>query len=92
MGAVFLSEIFSELRNLHMAAAYLNIHNCKHNVYVLYWVCCKIILSVKITYKMEVFTAVAIKNAVFWDIKPQFVPHRKHITSPCYTSQLVNAM
>jgi hypothetical protein len=22
------------------------------------------------------------KNAVFWDIKTQFVPHRKHITSP----------
>jgi hypothetical protein len=21
------------------------------------------------------------KNAVFWDIKAQFVPHRKHITS-----------
>jgi hypothetical protein len=22
------------------------------------------------------------KNAVFWNIKPQFVPHRRHITSP----------
>jgi hypothetical protein len=22
------------------------------------------------------------KNAVFWDIKPQFVPHRRHIMSP----------
>jgi hypothetical protein len=22
------------------------------------------------------------KNAVFWDIKTQFIPHRKHITSP----------
>jgi hypothetical protein len=22
------------------------------------------------------------KNVVFWDIKPQFVPHRRHITSP----------
>jgi hypothetical protein len=21
------------------------------------------------------------KNAVFWDINPQFIPHRKHITS-----------
>jgi hypothetical protein len=30
----------------------------------------------------EVFTAVTIKNAVFWDIKTQFVPHRRHITSP----------
>jgi hypothetical protein len=31
--------------------------------------------------RYEVFTAVTMKNAVFWDIKPQFVPHRKHITS-----------
>jgi hypothetical protein len=22
------------------------------------------------------------KNAVFWDIETQFVPHRRHITSP----------
>jgi hypothetical protein len=22
------------------------------------------------------------KNAVFWDIKTHFVPHRRHITSP----------
>jgi hypothetical protein len=29
-----------------------------------------------------VFTAVTIKNAIFWDIKTQFLPHRKHITSP----------
>jgi hypothetical protein len=25
---------------------------------------------------------VTIKNAVFWDIKTQFVLHRRHITSP----------
>jgi hypothetical protein len=25
---------------------------------------------------------VAMKNAVFWDIETQFVPHRRHITSP----------
>jgi hypothetical protein len=30
----------------------------------------------------EVFTAVTIKNAVFWDLKTQFILHRKHITSP----------
>jgi hypothetical protein len=30
----------------------------------------------------EVFTAVTMKNVVFWDIKTQFVPHRRHITSP----------
>jgi hypothetical protein len=26
--------------------------------------------------------AVTMKNAVFWDIKPQFVPYRRQITSP----------
>jgi hypothetical protein len=31
---------------------------------------------------IEVFTAVTMKNAVFWDIKTQFVLHRRHITSP----------
>jgi hypothetical protein len=32
--------------------------------------------------KIEIFTAVTKKNAIFWDIKKQFVPHRRHITSP----------
>jgi hypothetical protein len=32
--------------------------------------------------RFEVFTAVTMKNVVFWDIKTQFVSHRKHITSP----------
>jgi hypothetical protein len=41
--------------------------------------------------KIEVFTAVTMKNAVFWDIKPQFVPHRRHI-SLRYRVQPVNAM
>jgi hypothetical protein len=31
--------------------------------------------------RFEVFTAVAMKNAVSCDIKTQFVPHRKHVTS-----------
>jgi hypothetical protein len=31
--------------------------------------------------KLEVFTAVTMKNAVFWDIK-KFIRHRRHITSP----------
>jgi hypothetical protein len=26
------------------------------------------------------------KNAVFWDIKTQFVPHKRHITSPLQSS------
>jgi hypothetical protein len=30
--------------------------------------------------KFEAFTAVTMKNAVFWDINTQFVPHRKRIT------------
>jgi hypothetical protein len=29
-----------------------------------------------------VFMAVTMKNAVFWDIKTQFVPDWKHITFP----------
>jgi hypothetical protein len=36
--------------------------------------------------KIEVFTAVAIKNAGFWDISAQFVPHKKLITSPLLQS------
>jgi hypothetical protein len=32
--------------------------------------------------RLKVFTAVATKNAVFLDIKTQFVPHNRHITSP----------
>jgi hypothetical protein len=32
--------------------------------------------------RLEVFTAVTMKNAVFWDITTQFVLHRRHITSP----------
>jgi hypothetical protein len=31
--------------------------------------------------RFEVHPAVTMKNAVFWDIKIQFVPHRRHITS-----------
>jgi hypothetical protein len=31
--------------------------------------------------RFEVFTAVTIKNAVYWDIKTLFVLHRRHITS-----------
>jgi hypothetical protein len=31
--------------------------------------------------RYEVFTAVTIKNVVFWNIKAQFVSHRRHIKS-----------
>jgi hypothetical protein len=33
-------------------------------------------------YDLRFFTAVTMKNVVFWDIKTQFVPHRRHMTSP----------
>jgi hypothetical protein len=36
--------------------------------------------------RFEVFKAVTMKNAVFWDIKSQFVLHRRHITSPLQSS------
>jgi hypothetical protein len=31
---------------------------------------------------LEVFTAVTMKNVVLWDVKTEFAPHRRHITSP----------
>jgi hypothetical protein len=36
--------------------------------------------------RFEVFTAVTMKNVVFWDINTQFVLHRSHITSPLQSS------
>jgi hypothetical protein len=30
----------------------------------------------------KVFTAVTMKNAVFWDIRTHFEPHSRHIKSP----------
>jgi hypothetical protein len=32
--------------------------------------------------RFEVFTAAAMKNVIHWDIKTQFIPNRRHITSP----------
>jgi hypothetical protein len=32
--------------------------------------------------RFEVFTAVTMNNPVFWEIKTQCLPHRKHISSP----------
>jgi hypothetical protein len=32
--------------------------------------------------RFEVFTAVTMKNGVFWDTETQFVLHRRHITPP----------
>jgi hypothetical protein len=39
----------------------------------------------------EVLTAVTMKNAVFWDIKPQFVLHRDTLRLS-YRAQAINAM
>jgi hypothetical protein len=39
-------------------------------------------LKVLIDVRFEVLTAVTMKNAISWDIKTQFVLHRRHITSP----------
>jgi hypothetical protein len=35
--------------------------------------------------RFEVFTAVTMKNVVFWATKAQYVPHRRHIMSPLYS-------
>jgi hypothetical protein len=32
--------------------------------------------------RLEVFMAATVKNAVFWDRKTHFIPHRRHITFP----------
>jgi hypothetical protein len=39
---------------------------------------------VLVNVRFEVFTAVTMKNVAFRDIKTQFVPHRRHITSPLH--------
>jgi hypothetical protein len=36
----------------------------------------------------QVLMAVAMERAVFWDIKTQFLPHRKHYVSARETSRL----
>jgi hypothetical protein len=41
--------------------------------------------------RFEVFTAMTMKYAVFWDIEIQFVPHRKRVISPLQ-SLAVNTM
>jgi hypothetical protein len=39
--------------------------------------------------RFEALTAVTMKVGVFWDIKSQFVLHRRHIMSPTQSSQLM---
>jgi hypothetical protein len=36
--------------------------------------------------RFEVFTAVTMKNVVFWAIESQFVPYRRHITATLQSS------
>jgi hypothetical protein len=33
--------------------------------------------------------AVAMKNVVFWDRRTQFIPHKRHITSPLEVFMMV---
>jgi hypothetical protein len=40
-------------------------------------------LNIILSYaRFEVFTAVTMKNVVFWDKTKHFIPHRKYFTSP----------
>jgi hypothetical protein len=39
--------------------------------------------------RSDVFTAVTMKNVIFWDMKTQIVPHRWHITSSLHPSRLM---
>jgi hypothetical protein len=39
--------------------------------------------------RFEVFTAVTMKKAVFWDIKTQFVSHRRQYVSATEPSRLM---
>jgi hypothetical protein len=48
------------------------------------------VLKLEVTARFEVFAAVTGKNAVLWDIKSQFAPHRRHILR--YRAQPINAM
>jgi hypothetical protein len=43
---------------------------------------CRLLWTRLSAVRCEVFTAVTMKNVVFWDIKTQFVLHRRHIMSP----------
>jgi hypothetical protein len=40
-----------------------------------------VLACISVYVRFEVFTAVTMKNSVFWDIRTQFIPHIKHITS-----------
>jgi hypothetical protein len=44
--------------------------------------------EVRFTVRFGVFTAVTMKNAVCWDIKTQFVLHRRHTFSAAEPSQI----
>jgi hypothetical protein len=39
--------------------------------------------------RSEVFTAVSMKNAGFWDIETQFILHKRHYVSATESSQLM---
>jgi hypothetical protein len=39
------------------------------------------VLNSFVVVRVYVLTAVTMKSTVFWDIKTQFIPHRRHTTS-----------
>jgi hypothetical protein len=43
-----------------------------------------------VSLRFVVSTVMTMMNVVFWDIKPQFIPHRRHYGSA--TAQPVNTM
>jgi hypothetical protein len=47
--------------------------------------CCSYILVEKVCVRVEVFTAVTMKSAVFWDVTP-YVSCKTEVTEECITS------
>jgi hypothetical protein len=45
--------------------------------------------TVHFNVRFEIFTAVTMKNGVFWDIATKFVPHRRHYVSATESSRLM---
>jgi hypothetical protein len=68
-----VSILVSEWRNLWIARHFCRVP-CGEDKHLWFYV------------GFEVFTAVTMKNVVFLDIKTQFVPHRRHITSSLRSS------
>jgi hypothetical protein len=66
------------VRRMERLPKYRNTRTYLHPLYVL--ICLQRTWNSYVSF--EVFTAVTMKNPVFWDIRTQFVLHRRHNTSP----------